>query len=255
MNVVYDDRMIGKLGPGVSRERWREAQDWERGWWDHDVRKAWRLQKFRFVRTLARILSGEGPGDDHNYWWAQQFEDYEFVPSQLNNVVEFGCGPYTNLRLILKNRTANHVFASDPLAKHYIRYRGFQLRRRWKRGEYMIDDHPLEEAPFASGFFDLVVCINVLDHVRSPEACLRQLDRVTGPGGIVVLGQDLTNAEDVARGSSSSIGHPHVFDDTEALLAHFDGFTPLLDKVLPREQGRAPSKHYGTLVYAGRKTP
>ena len=41
-------------------------------------------------------------GDDDNQWWADCFEGYKFLPPKAENVIEVGCGPYTNMRLVRK---------------------------------------------------------------------------------------------------------------------------------------------------------
>ena len=46
----------------------------------------------------------------------------------------------------------------------------------------------VEPLPYADGQFDLVVCNHVLEHVFETEKALRDLRRVTAPGGLVVLG-------------------------------------------------------------------
>ncbi|NPV68476.1 MAG: class I SAM-dependent methyltransferase [Anaerolineae bacterium] len=243
----------------ISLQRWQQAQRWEQDHWDRSIAKGKRWRNLGPLKTLIKNLVEGGRGDDRNHWWAEKFENYHYVPHHLNNVVEFGCGPFTNLRIILQGREARHVFASDPLAKHYVSYNGFHLSNKWKAREYLIDDHPLEEAPFASDYFDLVVCINVLDHVRDPDMCLTQLARVVAPTGLIILGQDLTNEDDLkaveqfAKETGSDIGHPHSFSDSEYLLSYFRNYDDVLKKVLPREEGLAPFAHFGTLIYVGRK--
>ena len=51
-----------------------------------------------------------------------------------------------------------------------------------------------EQLPFASESFDLVVCVWVLEHLRSPEIVLREVFRVLRPGGhFVFLTPNLRN--------------------------------------------------------------
>jgi len=46
---------------------------------------------------------------------------------------------------------------------------------------------PIEEIPAEDGSFDLVLCIQVLEHVDDPARAVRELHRVTRPGGRVLL--------------------------------------------------------------------
>lgn len=244
----------------ADNERWLEAQEWERAYWDKMTSGAFSFRNFGLLRTLVRVFLRRGIGNDSNLWWAEKFENYHYIPKNIYNCVEFGCGPFTNLRIIFKNRTAKYIFASDPLARHYINYSMFQLAKKWRSGEYLIDDHPLEEAPFASNFFDLVVCINVLDHVKKPDLCMTQLLRVLASGGILILGQDLTTESDLMKNESImqknkiDIGHPHIFPDHKYFLEYLHVLKPILNKVLTREEGRAPDWHSGTFIFAGIKS-
>ena len=180
----------------VQYEEWQSAQEWEKNFWDQFVRGQRSIINLGFLKTLARKVLKGIEGEASNYWWEKMFDGYSFVPDKLDNVIEFGCGPFTNLRLILKDCHASHVVASDPLARHYVGYNGY-LSRKWKKRQWLIDDHPLEERLFADGVFDLVVCINVLDHVRDVNLCMENLTKVVRQDGILILGQELTNEDDL----------------------------------------------------------
>lgn len=45
----------------------------------------------------------------------------------------------------------------------------------------------LEALPFADQTFDAALCMNVLEHVRHPDICLREIYRVLKPGGVLYL--------------------------------------------------------------------
>ena len=45
---------------------------------------------------------------------------------------------------------------------------------------------PIEELPFEDGAFDVVLCIQVLEHVDDPAHAVRELRRVCAPGGRVL---------------------------------------------------------------------
>jgi SAM-dependent methyltransferase len=190
-------------------------------------------------------------GDDWNYWWAEHFESYAFLPEHLGDYIEVGCGPYTNTRLILPGHTAARVICSDPLAGTYLTFKDRWLSEAHRAGRIEVDMHPIEELPFAPESFDVLVMNNVLDHVRDADACLAKAAELLRPGGIFILGQDLSNEDDI-KFHPYDVGHP-IRLTREDVDRHLVDFETLLRKDLPREAGREPKLHYGTLIYAGRK--
>lgn len=240
----------------VDRERWQTAQQWERAHWVRTQRLRARYGK----NYIWRVLSAFGwvpkhRGDDWNAWWRQQFDDYRFLPATVSNAIEVGCGPYTNVRLMLDRCRFDHLYLSDPLIRTYVTFKLTLVAHMYRQALCVLDDHPLEELPFASDYFDLVVMINVLDHVQDAAKCMEQVIRITRPGGLLLIGQDLTNEEDLValRDDAGAAGHPIKLDH-EWFAPYLDqGFQPVLRKLLTREQGRAPQHHYANLIFAGRK--
>jgi SAM-dependent methyltransferase len=239
----------------VSQERWLEAQSWEEKHWVHTQNQRARFGKNWIWKGLAALgLKSKHRGDDWNGWWENQFNHYTFLPDTIENALEVGCGPYTNIRLVQKKSRINHLFLSDPLIRTYVTFKLTYVRDMYERAACILDDHSLEELPFASDYFDLTLMINVLDHVRDAKACMEQLIRTTKPGGFMILGQDLSNEEDLQALSSDVglVGHPIKLDHTwfAPYLKHFE---PVHHKLLSRQEGREPKNHYGTLIFAGRK--
>jgi SAM-dependent methyltransferase len=237
----------------VSAERWRDAQKWELALWEKgQQRRGVKRVLWRAGAPLLRAVNSRRAwGDDWNHWWKEQFEGYGFLPASLGNCIELGCGPYTNTRLILKGRKASRIVCSDPLSRSYITFRGRWLAEAHAAGRVEIDDHAIEDLPFPQEDFDTVVMINVLDHVRDADTCMRKAIDLIRPGGHFVLGQDLTNDDDLAY-HPYDVGHP-IRLRREDLEPYLQQFTAVLRKDLARERGRDPRLHYSTLIYAGRK--
>jgi len=240
----------------VNRHRWEQAQSWERDHWilAQKARSKWGKDYIWRILAFLRIKP-KYRGDDWNYWWKKQFNNYEFLPDKVENAIELGCGPYTNMRLIIEKCMPKHIFLSDPLIRTYVNFSQTFVAYMYKEGKCIIDDHPIEECPFADNYFDLTVMINVLDHVMDAELCITKAIAITKPGGILLIGQDLTNEEDIERkkGEQEDVGHP-IKIDHEFLNSFLEKkFEPILYKILPREEGRNPQAHYGTFIFAGRK--
>ncbi len=235
----------------TSHERWLKAQEFEI--------KIWRTQNSFFRALLTPFLYKMGiqdvkPGDDWNHWWYEKFDFYRTIPKIVDKAIELGCGPYTNIRLIHEERTIHEIYCSDPLARQYIKIKNSWLSRQHTSGNILLDDHPAEELPFVSDFFDLVIIINVLDHVRDADACLQNSIRILKPAGFLVIGQDLTDEGDMTN-VGEDIGHPIRVHERD-LDRHLSGkFKPQLYKILKREEGRNPRAHYGTYLFIGQKSP
>lgn len=239
----------------VDRERWVAAQAWEREHWSHVEQLRAKYGKTHLWRLLSWLrLKPKHRGDDHNAWWKSQLDQYSFLPARVENAIELGCGPYTNMRLILPVCHPEHLVLSDPLIRTYIRFPLGFVADIHRRGFFTLDDHPIENCPFAPDFFDLVIMINVLDHVRDAGVCLQTAMRITKPGGVLIIGQDLSNEQDAIamQDDPGQVGHP-IRVDHEWMDSYLKDWTPIIKKVLTREQGRAPAYHYGTYVFAGHK--
>jgi SAM-dependent methyltransferase len=233
----------------VSKDHWRQAQAVELKTWQHH--NAW------YRRTLGPLARRFGlqvtrTGDDWNHWWYTQFHGYRILPDRLQNAIELGCGPYTNMRWIWRNRHIDHVICSDPLAVYYTKFKGQWLSSQYARRKILIDDHPIEECPFRDDYFDLVVMINVLDHVRDAFLCLDTAMAITRPSGYLIVGQDLTNEEDAAK-TAVDISHPIRLHHEDLDRAVADKFTAHFYRILDRMEGRNPQAHYGTYLFIGRK--
>jgi SAM-dependent methyltransferase len=238
----------------VSEERWKQAQAWEAAFWRSQNPAPQQTLVARAKRLVKRVLGmhQEQPGDDWNYWWAEQFDGYEALPQKFDSVIELGCGPYTNLRVILQGREARRVVCSDPLAPEYLKFEERWLAQAMRRSAVEVDDHPIEACVFAAESFELVVMINVLDHVRDAMECLRQATRIARRGGWFVVGQDLSNEEDVAR-TGEDIGHPIRIGQSTLDGELLTKFNAKVHRVLPRDEGRNPEAHCGTYLLIGQK--
>jgi len=117
-------------------------------------------------------------------------------------------------------------------------------------GKVDLSSSKLEALPYADSSMDLVICINVLDHVNDCDACIEQMDRVLRVGGYLVLGQDLTNGENLQNcpECKTDIGHPIKIDHPYIVAALDRKYKAAFERLLERHEGRSPSAHYATYV-------
>jgi SAM-dependent methyltransferase len=240
----------------VDKQRWQVAQEWEREHWKTVQRAKGKFGKNVIWKllSLSKLTPSGYWGDDWNHWWKRQFQNYHFLPKNVENTIELGCGPFTNVRLIVDTCEIKHLFLSDPLIRDYVRFKSSFVGQMYRSGKCFIDDHPIEDNPFASNYFDLVIMINVLDHVWDAELCMRKAIDIVRTGGILIIGQDLTDEVDMRQpGVKNDPGHPirvgHHWIDR---FLH-RRFNKIIYRILPRELGRNPEAHYGTYIFAGKK--
>jgi SAM-dependent methyltransferase len=207
----------------------------------------------RHLKRLRGVLRRQpsGVGDDWNEWWRDAFDGYAMLPDEVHNAIELGCGPYTNIRLIRERCSIQHVVCSDPLACEYLRLKHTWLAKHQSASWLAVDSNPIESIPFKDGSFDLVILINVLDHVRDARLCIKRSLAIAREGAFLVIGQDLTNHQDMLRVGYDR-GHP-IRVRREELDERLTSIKPIFHKVLARDAGRNPAAHYGTYLLVGRK--
>lgn len=91
-------------------------------------------------------------------------------------LLDAGCGTGRNLVEFGASGRASGVDIS-PQAVEFCRRRGLDA----------VSLSPLEDLPFASGEFDLILNIDVIEHVDDDAAVLHELRRVAAPGATLIL--------------------------------------------------------------------
>ena len=240
----------------VSPDRWAEAQEWERESWISTERQRARWCRNMIWPVLAALkMKPRFRGNDWNDWWADRFDRYRFLPRQVSDAIELGCGPYTNWRIISEHCRADHLVLSDPLIRTYVRFPHTFVRHAYREALCSLDDHTIECAPFADNTFDVVIMINVLDHVQDARRCMCKALGLVKAGGWLIIGQELSDATDLAKlgDAPGHEGHPIAVDEPWMRTQLGTVFAPHVERVLTRQEGRDPSHHYGTFLFAGTK--
>jgi 2-polyprenyl-3-methyl-5-hydroxy-6-metoxy-1,4-benzoquinol methylase len=117
-------------------------------------------------------------------------------------LLDIGCGPRGSLEWA---DVALQRVGLDPLADNYRSELGAARHQM----EYRASGS--EKIPFGDGHFDVVTCLNALDHVDDIAATIREIKRVTKPGGLFLLSVETDHPPTAAE--------PITVDD--ALLATF----------------------------------
>jgi SAM-dependent methyltransferase len=160
--------------PKVTQERWEEAQHYERKTWCDSPAK--------------------GMATDRNEFHENHFGGYKQINFSITNddlrVIELGCGPFTNLRLILPQiyRRIKSIDLLDPLINDYIQH---TVNCTYKTGNLgglkaNIISSPIEnfEIPHK---YDLVVMINVIEHCFDVDVIIQKIADMIETGGIFIF--------------------------------------------------------------------
>jgi ubiquinone/menaquinone biosynthesis C-methylase UbiE len=141
-------------------------------------------------------------GHFRKYRFYDEMKDILNIGSS-SRVLDVGCGISTVLHFVGGER-----YGIDPLAEEYKRIYSFPEGIEVRKGFG-------EQIPFDNGFFDVVFCTNVLDHVEDPVKTVSEIHRVLKPGGYFILTIEIFT-EKVTRDP----GHPHLFmkDDVRPLI-------------------------------------
>jgi SAM-dependent methyltransferase len=256
--------ILEKTGPSVVKvdePEWLEAQKYEsRTWQVNNKRNGFPKLVYKYIKALKnpklflQYLKHHDfyCGNDWNYWWLEKFEYFKALPKQVERSLEVGSGPYSNTRIISQIVKIKDIHCTDPLMDEYKSFKLNWVSEMAKKGRITATKGKAEQIEYPDNFFDMVTCINVLDHVQDARACLSEIHRVLKPGGYFIFGQDLTDEADMAKNPALD-GHP-IRLGADLLGTILDPkYTPVLKKILPRHESRSPKGQCGTYIFIGKK--
>jgi SAM-dependent methyltransferase len=118
---------------------------------------------------------------DERHWWYRGRRRmlyallHGFDLSGTLRVLDAGCGSGRTLDELAILGEA-HGVELNPAALSIARARGHDVR-----------EAPVEEIPYDDASFDLVTCLDVIEHTDDDSVALRELRRVMRPGGYLVV--------------------------------------------------------------------
>jgi SAM-dependent methyltransferase len=177
------NRVVTNFGvTQVNEDRWKEAQYYERRTW---------MNLHRHVNS------------DHNQENLQDLDNCSFLKGMtFSSIIELGCGPFTNLRLILPMIVANQITLLDPLLNEYLTHPHCSYLGGYLYGHIInCVALPIEEYQTTKKF-DLVIMINVLPHCKDAYKVIGTIDNLLNPGGMLVFHEPCVNMNIL----------PHLYD-------------------------------------------
>lgn len=144
---------------GVRERRWSVAQSKEEVFW---------RRKSVFNSQMERVISRYGPVIDKI---SDRLAPY-------STILDVGCGPTCAGQLF----SVGIKTYLDPLMDSFLK----TYPEKLAKGEKICST--AENIPKPDESFDVVLCVNALDHMFDPEKALDEIHRVLKRGGIFVLG-------------------------------------------------------------------
>jgi 2-polyprenyl-3-methyl-5-hydroxy-6-metoxy-1,4-benzoquinol methylase len=132
------------------------------------------------------------------------------------NVLDIGCGPRGSLEWA---HMARRRVGLDPLADEYQK-----LGADKHAMEY--SNSPSEIIPFDDGTFDIVTCLNALDHVDDFDKTVAEIKRVTRPGGMFLLSVETDHEATATEPISVTDARLALFNDGFTVVSEFRVGTP-----------------------------
>lgn len=174
----------------------------------------WQLAQFFEMHWWRRYLSGKDKNTYLNwkkaYWQAFiQRSGFHLPPDA--KVLDAGCGPAGIFTIL----SSHQVDAVDPLLDRYE-----QQLPHFKRTDYpgiRFFSLPLEQF-FPPEPYDVVFCLNAINHVADLPTCFDRLLACTSPGGVLLLSVDAHRHGWLRRVFGwipGDILHPHQYDLAE----------------------------------------
>jgi 2-polyprenyl-6-hydroxyphenyl methylase/3-demethylubiquinone-9 3-methyltransferase len=196
----------------------------------------WRLAQFLEIRWWKRYLSDKNP-EEYIRWktayWEQLLKELSpeltIYPGQ--RVLDAGCGP-AGVFLALKQ---NQVVAIDPLLEAYGKLPHFR-QNDYPYTTFIQSDIEQFESKEP---FDIIFCLNAINHVADIQKAYDVLCGLLKPGGVLVISIDAHNygmLKHLFRALPGDALHPHQYD-----LHEYDRFLAsrglVIHKTLMKDEG------------------
>lgn len=202
LRSTNDARFLSERGVvAVDATRWQQAQQYERETW-----------------LTYNPTANNDRNDDHK----AGFGGYAALPADLGDAIEVGCGPFTNLRLILTEHTARSVTLLDPLLSEY---QAGHVNCSYRDGSLSgypttLINSPIEDWQPAT-LYDTLAIINVLPHCYDADKVLDRIWQAIRPGGLLIFNEAPSEADPTKH---YDVGHPILVRASviEAFLSKFN---------------------------------
>jgi SAM-dependent methyltransferase len=176
-----------------TEQRWRIAQFFEARWW----------------RSYLGGRDKKAYYDWKRAYWRDFVQQADVEISDRARILDAGCGPAGIFTILDQYR----VDALDPLLAQYERTLPQFDTTDWPHVRFVAQ--PLETFVPDAAPYDVVFCLNAINHVRDLAACFDRLVELTAHGGTLVVSIDAHHNAWFKRAMQlipGDILHPHQYD-------------------------------------------
>ena len=177
-------------------ERWQSAHAGEAQFWLRLPEEEFVRQAEGYARLASQIL---------------HFYRALLDPRERFRALQIGCG----VEDVIFHLPEGELFAVDPLADFYKAH--FE-RSRSPRVDYR--NAMGEDIPHDAGFFNIVICQNVMDQCADCRVVMQEIVRVLAEPHLLVFATDVYSEVTAARrweadrrGEIHDVNHPHTFTE------------------------------------------
>lgn len=232
----------GKGVVKVSNERWIKAQECEKKHW---------------------MTNGIKSGNDRNDYHFRQFDKFRTLKNfTFSSVIEIGCGPFTNARIIANKCNLKKITLLDPLIRDYLNHPFVSYDKKQLYSEYFpilgkiirrfipvffksyqkafskkikiqeLIDKPAEKI-YDNNHFDLVIMINVLEHCYNIEEIFSNIMKISSENSLFVFEDKLYDHQKVKDELNISYDAAHPVKIDRNIIENFlsSNFEPLYKKI------------------------
>jgi 2-polyprenyl-3-methyl-5-hydroxy-6-metoxy-1,4-benzoquinol methylase len=110
------------------------------------------------------------------YFRNVRFDIIYLIPCGAKNILEIGCGEGDTLLELKKQGKAEYIVGIDIK----------KFDQETKLDRFLNIEIENSNIPYPDGFFDVIVCADVLEHLINPWETVRRLRRYIAPGGYLI---------------------------------------------------------------------
>lgn len=129
---------------------------------------------------LAKPMLHHDPKTAEEYYEHPRRELLPAIPQRARRVLDVGCGAGALGKVLKEERGVEVMCGVEFIEEAYHRARGVL-------DQVLLGNIEEMDLPWEDGYFDCIICADVLEHLVDPSAVLAKLNRVLSPQGLIII--------------------------------------------------------------------